>query len=215
MKKVRWLLMGLLIAGITAILNNTGKQPFSWLLWAGFTLLYAYKNKDFVGVGLTRNEFKNAVFAGIVAGIAYGLFRGIVLSYIPSLNIMLESGLAAVMDGYLSGKFPLTNIYVSKLQFISIFAVMSLIAVSSWELFYRGFLFTRFNKYFHWLIAAVITAFINGLAHFDVGATGFYHSLVLFTIAGWLMYRYKNVAASILFHYIHFFVTFFVFLLLR
>lgn len=215
MKRFPWFLTGLLIAGITAILNYIGKQPLSWLLWAGFTLFYAYKNRDSIGVGLTLNKLRNAVFAGIVTGIAYGLFRGVVLAYIPSLNIIFESGLGTVMDGYLSGKFPLTNIYVSKLQFISIFAMMSLIAVSSWELFYRGFLFTRFNKYFHWLIAAVITAFINGLAHFDVGVTGFYHSIVLFTIAGALMYRYKNITASILFHYIHFFVTFFVFLLLR
>lgn len=215
MKQFRWLLAGLLIAGITAILNNSGKQPLSWLLWAGFTLFYAYKNKDFIGVGLTRNKLKNAVFAGMVTGITYGLIRGLVLVYIPALNIIFESGLGTVMDGYLSGKFPLTDIYVSKLQFISIFAVMSLIAVTSWELFYRGFLFTRFNKYLYWLTAAVVTAFINGLGHFDVGITGFYHSIVLFTIAGMLMYRYKNIAAPILFHYTHFFVTFFVFLFLR
>lgn len=215
MKISMWILYGFSVAGLTAILNNAGIQLLSWIIWLGFSLLYAYKNGDFSGIGLTRENLKSAIVAGIAAGILYGLTRGLILVYVPNLNIIFESGLTTVMDGYVAGKFPLVNISVSKFQFMSAFIIMSFIAVACWEIFYRGFLFMRLHKYIYWPVAALVVAFVNGLGHFDVGATGFYHSLVLFTIAGALMYRYKNIAAPFLFHYIHFFATFYTVLFLN
>ncbi|MFA6097632.1 MAG: CPBP family intramembrane glutamic endopeptidase [Candidatus Paceibacterota bacterium] len=215
MKISIWILSGFLVAGITAILNNAGIQPLSWIIWLGFALLYAYKNKDFSGIGLMQKNLKSAIMAGIAAGVLYGLMRGLILVYVPNLNIVFESGLTTIMDGYAAEKFPLVNISVSKFQFMSAFIIMSFIAVACWEIFYRGFLFMRISKYLYWPIAALIVAFVNGLGHFDVGVTGFYHSLVLFTVAGALMYRYKNIAAPFLFHYIHFFITFYTVLFLK
>lgn len=215
MKILTWILLGLLTAGVTSILNYAGYQPMSWVIWLGFTLFYAYKNRDFTGIGLTRENLKNAIVAGMAAGILYGLTRGLILVYVPNLNIIFESGLTPIMEGYMLGKFPLTDITVSKLQFMSVFIIMSFVAVASWEIFYRGFLFMKINKYIYWPVAAILVAFINGLGHFDVGVTGFFHSLVLFSIAGALMYRCKNIAAPFLFHYIHFFVTFYTVLLLK
>lgn len=215
MKISTWILSGFLVAGITAILNNAGVQPLSWVVWLGFALFYAYKNKDYKGIGLTKENLIGATRAGLIAGVLYGVARGLILVYVPNLNLIFESGLTTIMDGYVAGKFPLVDISVSKFQFMSAFIIMSFIAVACWEIFYRGFLFMRISKYIYWPVAALAVAFVNGLGHFDVGATGFYHSLVLFTIAGVLMYRYKNIAAPFLFHYIHFFVTFYTVLFLK
>ncbi len=211
----KWLWVGLFIAAGTAVINYAEKQPLAWIIWIGFTLFYAQRTRNFKGIGLTKEYLKSASIAGAAMGAAYGLLRGLILVFIPSLNIVFESGLTRVMNNYLSGTFPVGGITVSPLQFMIVFIVMSAVAVVCWEIFYRGFLFTRISQYISWPIAAVLTSFINGLGHLDVGVTGLYHSMVLFTISAALMYKYKNIAAPILFHYIHFFVAFTTVLFLR
>jgi membrane protease YdiL (CAAX protease family) len=204
---IYWLIFGLALAGLIAVLGT--KNPISWLSWAVIPMVYVFITKNAKGIGFTTERLRYSVFLGIWTGIIWGLIRGTGLILYPPSEIILGSGLVDVFANFQQGILPVgNNIQATPLQFFLV--TIPLFTAVGWfvETYYRGLIFTRLKKYIHWFLAAIIAAFLFGLAHLAFDVKGLYHATIMFTIAGVVMQRSNNLVAPAVFHLVQFWLPF-------
>lgn len=179
----------------------------AWLL---FPLGYAFLNKDFKGIGVTKEKIRNAIWGMLVVSTVYSVIRNLMIVFVPSSIEYIAASALTVAELLKQGYFGSIAGEFSQL-FPIMFFITFLAAISN-ELFYRGFLFTRLKQFVDWKIAVLISALLFGVYHYlNVGLSGFIMGVVVSVVSGWLMQRYNNVAAPALFHFLQYIATILVF----
>jgi len=202
-----WIATVPLLAGVT---ESPARAFGIILVWMAFPLFYAVKNKDFKGIGLTKNNLRDALAGMLVVSVAYSVIRNFLIMYVPSSSKYIAASALTVAELLKQGYFGSIAGPFSKL-FPIMFFITFLAAISN-ELFYRGFFFTRLKQFVDWKIAVLISALLFGVYHYlNVGLSGFIMGVVVSIVSGWLMQRYNNVAAPALFHFLQYIVTILVF----
>ncbi|NJD75609.1 MAG: CPBP family intramembrane metalloprotease [Candidatus Methanoperedens sp.] len=212
---IKWLIAGLLVWIATVpLLSGISESPVKAfgiiLAWLALPVIYAVKNNDFEGIGITSKNLKNALAGMLAVSILYSVIRNLLIVFVPSsINFLAASALTVaelLKQGYfgnIAGPF-------SKL-FPIMFFLTFLAAVSN-ELFYRGFLFTHLRQFVDWRLAIIISALMFGAYHYlNVGVSGFIMGIVVSIVSGWLMQKYNNIVAPALFHFIQYILTILVF----
>ncbi|MDP3104381.1 MAG: type II CAAX endopeptidase family protein [Candidatus Methanoperedens sp.] len=202
-----WILTVPLLSGVT---ESPAKAFGIILAWLLFPLAYAFINKDFEGIGLTRNNVKSALTGMLAVSVAYSVIRNILIVYYPVSIQYIAASAITVAELLKQGYFGSIAGPFSKL-FPIMFVITFLAAISN-ELFYRGFVFTRLKKFMDWKLAATISALLFGAYHYlNVGLSGFIMGVVVSLVSGWLMQRYNNIIAPALFHFLQYIITILVF----
>lgn len=211
----KWLAMGLIVWILTVpLLSGVTESPakaFGIILaWLLFPLAYAFMNKDFEGIGLTKKNIKKAVAGMLAVSIAYSIIRTLLIVYYPASIQYIAASALTVAELLKQGYFGSIAGPFSKL-FPIMFIITFLAAISN-ELFYRGFVFTRLRQFMGWKFAATISALLFGAYHYlNVGLSGFIMGVVVSLVSAWLMQRYNNIIAPALFHFLQYIATILVF----
>lgn len=210
-----WLIAGLIVWILTVpLLSGVTESPAkafgiiqTWLL---FPLAYAFLNKDFKGIGVTKEKIRNAIWGMLFVSTVYSVIRNFLIVYVPSIIKYIAASALTVAELLKQGYFGSIAGEFSTL-FPIMFFITFLAAISN-ELFYRGFLFTRLKQFVDWKIAVLISALLFGVYHYlNFGLSGFIMGVVVSIVSGWLMQRYNNVAAPALFHFLQYIATILVF----
>lgn len=210
-----WLIVGLILWTATVpLLSGAAESPAKafWIIltWLLFPLAYAFLNKDFKGIGITKENIRNAMWGMLVVSTVYSVIRNFLIMYVPSSSKYIAASALTVAELLKQGYFGSIAGPFSKL-FPIMFFITFLAAISN-ELFYRGFLFTRLKQFMDWKTAVLVSALLFGVYHYlNVGLSGFIMGVVVSIVSGWLMQRYNNVAAPALFHFLQYIITILVF----
>lgn len=214
-KFTKWLVVGLIVWFLTVpllsgVVESPAKSLAIILTWLGFPLLYSLISKDFKGVGLTKENLKKAILGMLVVVILYSLIRNLLIVFVPDSIPYIAASAIQVAELLKQGQFG--NITGSFFKLFPLMLFITFLAAVSNELFYRGFLFTRFKQYMNWKIAVLISALLFGLYHyFNAGISGFLMGVIVSIISGVLMQKYNNIIAPALFHFLQYIVTILVF----
>lgn len=172
-------------------------------LYIVFPLIYAWKTKNFKGIGFTRENLKSVVSVTLLVTFIYSAIRGLLIIYAPGSSEYVAATAiqtAGALKENLSAALPRAIIA----------AFLSTVSV---ELFYRGFWFTILRKYIHWINALLVSALLFSIVHyFAAGLSGAIMALVVSIVAGMLMQKYNNIIAPALFHLLQYLATIAVYL---
>lgn len=211
-----WLIFGLIIWAVPIFLriagvNATPAVTFAVsLVWMTIPFIYGYLSKDWKGVGFTKDRVGEAIKVTLIVTAIYSIVRNLLIVFMPGTIPYIAASALPVAESFKQGQFGNTTIPGSMI-FPAMFLITFVGAVAV-EIFYRGFLFTRLRQFIDWRSAVVVSAVLFGLFHyFNVGLTGFIMGVVVSLIAGWLMQKYNNVLAPVLFHFLQYLITILVF----
>lgn len=202
-----WILTVPLLSGVT---ESPAKALGIIIVWLLFPLAYAFKNNDFTGIGITRENFKKAIIGMFAVSLSYSIIRNLLIIYFPSSIKYIAASALPVAELLKQGYFG--NIEGSFSKLFPIMLFMTFLAAVSNELFYRGFIFTRLKRFMSWKSAAIISALLFSIYHFlNAGFSGFLMGMLVSIISAWLMQKYNNIIAPALFHFLQYIITILVF----
>lgn len=204
---VTWILTVPLLSGVT---ESPAKAFGIILFWLAIPIAYALANKDWAGIGMTKENAKKALIGMAAVTFAYSLVRNLLILYVPaSIPYLAASAIetAKILKqghfGTIAGTFP---------QLFPIMLIITFLAAASNELFYRGFLFTRLKQTVSWQASIALSALLFGIYHYlNVGLGGFIMGVIVSLVSGALMQKYNNILAPALFHFLQYIITILVF----
>ncbi|MFH1928612.1 MAG: CPBP family intramembrane glutamic endopeptidase [Chloroflexota bacterium] len=211
----KWLMFGLAVWVVTVpFLSGVMESPAIalgvTLVWLLSPLLYAFAARDKEGIGLTRTNAGRAVAEMLLVTAIYSLIRVGLIVFVPASVDYVAASAIQVAELLREGQFG-SLIGPPALLFPLMF-LLTFLAASGNELFYRGFLFTRIRRHTHWLVALLASAALFGFYHyFNSGLSGLIMGGVVSLVSGWLMQRHNNVVAPVLFHYLQYIAAILVF----
>lgn len=214
-KNSLWLISGLILWAVTVFtLTGIFKSPAVALgitmVWILFPLLYASTAKDMAGIGLTRANLGRVVAETLLVTLIYSLIRNGLIIFVPASVDYIAASAIQVADLLKQGQFG--NLAGPPERLFPLMLFFTLLAAIGNEFFYRGFLFTRIKRHTHWLAASISAAVLFGVYHyFNSGLSGAIMGVVVSLVSGWLMQRYNNIVAPVLFHYLQYVASILVF----
>lgn len=170
------------IVSIAAILVTTGNQII-YLFWLLIPLIWLLLSKESTEFGITKVNLLKAVVLGLAFGIGVGLLKYYFSSTFPLLT---------------SGFLKYTTDYLPKVG-ILVYILMIFVGDMVRELFYRGYLQTRFIRRFSPFIAILFAAVLLGLTDQIEGVYSMASVTINGIISGYLFYSTKNLISSIVF----------------
>lgn len=214
-KNSLWLTSGLILWAVTVFtLTRVFESPAVALgitmVWLLFPLLYAFIAKDGAGIGLTRANLGRVVAGTLLVTLIYSLVRNGLIIFVPASVDYIAASAIQVADLLKQGQFG--NLAGPPERLFPLMLFFTFLAAVGNELFYRGFLFTRIRLHTHWLTASFSAAVLFGVYHyFNSGVSGAIMGVVVSLVSGWLMQRYNNIVAPVLFHYLQYVASILVF----
>lgn len=207
----KWLMYLSLSAIAIMILGieNALEKKISFVIFALLTFIPIIVTRKPGIAGLTRKNLKSSMLAGSCAGIIYGIFRGLVLKFIPGGTLILGADLAIIAAKLETG-IQFGSLILTKDDFLLLLLVLPLMfpMMIGLELYFRGLLFLTLKKYVHWTGAVAIASTVQAISRRTP------HSLVMGSIGGVLMQKYDNILAPSFMHGFQFFTAFAIFLYL-
>jgi len=213
-KKI-WLITGLVIWVVTVftltrIFENPVVALSITIVWILFPLLYAIIARDKAGIGLTRTNLGRVVAETLLVTLIYSLIRNGLIIFVPASVDYIAASAIQVADLLNQGQFG--NLAGPPEQLFPLMLFFTFLAAVGNEFFYRGFLFTRIKQHTHWLVASFGAAVLFGVYHyFNSGLSGAIMGVLVSLVSGWLMHRYNNIVAPVLFHYLQYIASILVF----
>jgi membrane protease YdiL (CAAX protease family) len=214
-KPITWLITGLIVWILTVpllsgVIESPAKSLTIIFIWLLFPFLYGFREKDYRGIGLTRDNLKKAMLGMLIVTILYSLIRNSLIIFLPTSIQYIGASAIKVAELLKQGRFG--NVAGSFSQLFPLMFFMAFLAALSNELFYRGFLFTRIKQFVSPPFAILISALLFGAYHyFNAGISGLVMGVVVSIISGALMQKYNNVVAPALFHFLQYIITILVF----
>lgn len=198
-----WLLTGPVLA---ALATNSTAAFTATTVWLLVPLAYAAIARDAHGIGVTLEHLRPALLDAIVLTALYSVVRLGVVALVPALATQVAGGPLAVAEALRTVE--LGTWRAPRASTVALTFAAALVAAVGVELFYRGFLFTRIQRSTHWIVALLASALLfGGYQYFASGPIAAASGVALSLAAGWLMARYGNVLAPVLFHYLQYVAT--------
>lgn len=170
------------IVSIAAIVVTTG-NPAIYLFWLLIPLIWLFFSKESIECGITKDNILKAAVLGLTFGIVVGLFK----YYFSFTYPLLTSGFLKYSTNYL----PKVGILV--------YILMIFVGDTVRELFYRGYLQTRFMKSFSPFVSILFAAVLLGFTDQIEGVFSMASVTINGIISGYLFYHTKNLMSSITF----------------